>query len=295
MKLLVIGHSVEDHFTEKGSNVVRPGGIFYTTLALQKFKSDDDVIFLNTSVAEDNYKLFADLYDTVPHDFFTYAEKIPKVYLTLHDFKERGETYESISQSLLVKTDDLKQFDGILINMITGFDIGPDQLEEIRNNYKGKIFLDVHTLSRGLDDNLKREFRSVPHFDEWASALDIIQVNENEIKTISNKENEFEMAEDILSKGVKYVIVTKGEKGARLYFNKEGEIFSVFKPAIKITASNKIGCGDVFGAIFFYNYIKTGDAVVSLEIANVAAGCSAAYKDFKNYDLLRQDVFSRYY
>ena len=295
MRLLVIGHSVEDHFTEKGSSVVKPGGIYYTGLALQKFKSLEDEVYLNTSVADENYKLFAYLYDTIPHDYFSKVDKIPKVYLTLHDFKERGETYESISQSLEVKTENLKQFDGILINMITGFDIGIEQLREIRKNYKGKIFLDVHTLSRGLDEDLKRNFRPVPGFEEWASAVDIIQVNENEIKTIGSGENEFDMAEDILSKGVKFLIVTKGENGARLYYMEDGELFSIFKPSVLVKATNKIGCGDVFGAVFFYNYIKTGDARVSLEIANIAAGCSATYDNFENYDLLRQDVFSRYY
>lgn len=295
MKLLVIGHSVEDHFSVNGNNVVKPGGIFYTALALQKFKSEEDAIYLNTSVSEENYKLFSNLYDSLPHDFFSNVERIPKVFLTLHDFKERGETYESISKKLAVKTENLKQFDGILINMITGFDIDPVQLQEIRNNYKGKIFLDIHTLSRGLDENLKRNFRPVPEFDKWASATDIIQVNENEIKTISDKPNEFEMAEEILHKGIKILLVTKGEKGARLYRLKDGEIYSVFKPAIKVTAVNKIGCGDVFGSVFFYNYIKTADELISLEIANIAAGFSATYNDFENYDMLRQDVFSRYY
>ncbi len=295
MKLLVIGHSVEDHFTEKGGSVVKPGGIFYTVLALQKFKSFEDTIYLNTSVADENYNLFENLYDAIPHDYISKVDKIPKVYLTLHDFKERGETYESISQGLVVKTENLKQFDGILINMITGFDVGIEQLKEIRKNYKGNIFLDVHTLSRGLDENLKRNFRPVPGFGEWASAVDIIQVNENEIKTISAEENELSMAEDVLGKGVKILIVTKGENGARLYYKEDGEFFSIFKPSVRIEATNKIGCGDVFGAVFFYNYIKTGDARVSLEIANIAAGCSAAYNNFENYDLLRQDVFSRYY
>lgn len=294
MKLLVIGHSVEDHFNQDGKDVVKPGGIFYTMLALQKFKTEDDSVFLNTSVSKNNYKLFAGLYDNIPQDYFNYIEKIPAVYLFLHNFKERGETYESISKKLEIKTNNLKHFDGILINMITGFDIDLEQLKEIRQNYKGKIFFDVHTFSRGLDENLKRKFRPIPDFYEWAAALDIIQVNENEIFTISKKETELEIARDILSKGVKSLIVTKGEKGARIYSMKMGEVFSIFKSAVKINAVNKIGCGDVFGAVFFYNYIKTGDVEISLEIANIAAGCSATYKEFENYDLLRQDVFTRY-
>ncbi len=55
-----------------------------------------------------------------------------------------------------------------------------------------------------------------------------------------------------------------------------------------------VGTGDVFGAVFFYNYIKTKDASSSLGLANTAAGCAASYNDFKNFDNLKEDVFSRY-
>jgi len=294
MKLLVIGHSVEDHFNKDEVEIVKPGGIFYTVLALQKFKNSEDVIYLNTSMAKENFSLFEELYSSISQEYFTFANKIPKVYLVLHDFKERGETYESISQKLVVKTDNLNMFDGILINMITGFDIDLEQLLEIRKNYKGKIFFDVHTFSRGLDENLKRNFRPIPNFYKWAEALDIIQVNESEIKTIRPKTNEIEIAADILKKGVKYLIVTKGERGARVYSLKDNELISIYRSAIKVKAVNNIGCGDVFGATFFYNYIKSGDVEKSLELANTSAGYSTTYNDFKNYDLLKHDVFTRY-
>jgi hypothetical protein len=294
MKLLIIGHSVEDHFQKDGIDFIKPGGIFYTTMALQNFKEPEDEIYLCTSISNRNYELFAKVYEKIPKDYFKYVEKIPKVFLTLHNFKERGETYESISQKLDVSTFGIENFDGIIINMITGFDIDLYQLKEIRKNYKGKIFFDVHTLSRGLDENLKREFRKIPNFKEWAELLNIIQVNENEIKTLSDKTSESEIAKEILNYGTEYIIVTKGAKGARIYSLFKNELISAFVSSIKIEEKNSIGCGDVFGAVFFYNYIKTKNAVSSLRIANTAAGCSCSYSDINDYGFLRKDVFSRY-
>ena len=216
--------------------------------------------------------LFADVYEGLGKDYLKYVERIPKVYLTLHDFKERGETYESISQNLDVDVKNLNSFDGILINMITGFDITLKQLKEIRQAYKGLIFMDVHTLSRGLDENLKRNFRPIPNVDEWISSIDILQANVNELKTISNKTNEKDAAEEILRCGTKIFILTKGELGARVYTLNNNEIISIFRSSIKIRNKNMIGCGDIFGAVFFYTYIKTGDLYKSLELANTAAG-----------------------
>jgi len=294
MKLLVIGHSVEDHINQNGVELVKPGGIFYTMLALKNFVGPGDEIFLNSYVQKENYNLFEGVYSGFDRTYLKFVDRIPKVYLTLHNFKERGETYQSMSQSLDVDTDNLGQFDGILINMITGFDISLDQLEKIRKFYKGLIFIDAHTLCRGLDENLKREFRPIPQFERWGSSVDILQANDSEIKTLSSQTEERKIAEEILSLGVKIFIVTKGSIGARIYTVKNKEIISIFKPAVKIESKNMVGTGDVFGAVFFYNYIKTNDEAASLDLANIAAGSAASYNDFKNFDKLRTDVFKRY-
>ena len=294
MKLLVVGHTVEDHISIDGIDYVKPGGIFYTALALKNFVDKEDKVFLNTYVQQENYHLFEEVFSGFDRSNLKFVERIPKVYLTLHNFKERGETYESMSQSLEVDISNLNLYDGILINMITGFDISLNQLKEIRKSYSGLIFMDVHTLCRGLDENLKREFRLIPNFKEWASSVDILQANENEIRSLSEQSEEFEIAKEILSNGVKIFIVTKGSLGARIYTVKNNEIISIFKSALKIESKNMVGTGDVFGAVFFYNYIKTKDAVYSLNLANTDAGCAASYYDFKNFENLKEDVFSRY-
>ena len=294
MKLLIIGHSVEDHINEEGIEKIKPGGIFYTALSLKSFIEENDKIFLNSAVQRENYNLFSNVYDGFEKKYLKFVDRIPKVYLTLHDFKERGETYESISQGLEINLNGLNVFDGILINMITGFDISLEQIKTLRRAYKGLIYIDIHTLSRGLDENLEREFRTIPNFNEWASSVDILQTNESEFKTLSLLKDELEIAKEVLSFGIKYLIITKGALGAKIFSMNGKEIISTFKSSIKIESKNMIGCGDVFGAVFFYHYIKTNNPDESLNLANIAAGCAASYKELKYFSKLKNDVFTRY-
>jgi hypothetical protein len=52
MKLLIIGHSVEDHVDQSGIIQTKPGGIYYSAAALGNFKDPEDEIYLCTSVSE---------------------------------------------------------------------------------------------------------------------------------------------------------------------------------------------------------------------------------------------------
>ena len=52
--------------------------------------------------------------------------------------------------------------------------------------------------------------------------------------------------------------------------------------AEKVQAINKIGCGDIFGVVFFYTYIKDNDVIKSLKTANEAGYCSFRFRFF-NY------------
>ena len=190
----------------------------------------------------------------------------------------------------------MNSYDGILINMITGFDINLQQLKEIRKDYKGIIYFDVHTFSRGLDENFKRKFRVIPHFKEWAENLDIIQVNKNELFTLSEKKSEEEIIKEVLAYGIQYLIVTLEEKGARIFSKEDDIVNSIYQPAIEVDINNKIGCGDVFGAVFFYSYISQGFNNIdnAVKLANIAAGCTASYKELNEFINLKENVLSRY-
>ena len=295
MKILIIGHTVEDHIVFQGEEQeVKPGGIFYSASAFHFLKDPEDEIYLCTSIQKENYALFSFVYDEFKHDYFSYVEKIPKIHLNVFEKKERHERYENITDKLTVPFEALNKFDGIFINMITGFDINVKDLLLIRQNYDGLIYLDVHTLSRGMDDNYRRDFRKIPDIDKWISSIDILQLNDNELLTVSDKRSEKEISDELLHKGVKIILVTKGELGASAYTQENGKNVLFSLPAMEVETKNKIGCGDVFGAAFFSSYIKDKNIEKAFTLANIAGGCIASYPEINKMKDLRTDVLSRF-
>jgi len=294
MKLLIVGHSVVDRINYKGNKELKPGGIFYSTIALRYLAEQDNEIFLCSSMCKKDEYLFKDIYEMVDTEYVRYTDNIPTVKLAIYDDKEREETYSNITQNLALPMKDLNKFDGIFINMITGFDINQKQIEDVRKKFKGLIYFDVHTLSRGVSEDMKRNFRKIPDFNKWAENIDILQVNEEEIRTISDEKKEIDIVREMFSYGITILIVTKDEQGARSYFIEQNEIKSVFISAIKVKVLNKVGCGDVFGAVFFYNYIRNGDIIDSLKAANFAAGISTTYSLISEYKEFKKNVLQRF-
>ncbi|MGE5499288.1 MAG: carbohydrate kinase family protein, partial [Syntrophothermus sp.] len=285
----------EDHIHIKEKHEVKPGGIFYSVLGLKSFLEENDSLFLLTSMERESESLFSPLYDSLKKDFFQYKGRIPRVNLYIPDNAERCENYENLAENLdLSGLEELNSFDGILVNMITGFDVKLEDLKALRKNFNGQIYLDVHTLSRGLGENNQREFRLIPRAMEWIRQVDMIQVNENELRTLSRKESEIEIAREVLQTGLKCLIVTKGELGSKIYSLENGELKSYFQSAIKINCVNKVGCGDIFGAAFFTSYLKGKSLSEAARIANAAAGLTASYYEIKDFLKLKDDTFARF-
>ncbi len=293
MKLLLVGQSVEDHIHQNGGYEVKPGGIYYSVNTLQNIKEKSDEIYLCTAYRKDDV-LFRDLYNKVDGTYLNYTEIIPKVRLNIYDNRERDEIYENITGRLNINTNGLNVFDGIMINMITGFDISLEQLEEIRKNYKGLIYFDVHTFSRGLNDKMEREFRLIPQFHRWLRNIDILQVNSRELYTIIDSESKEEIIKYVLNTNVRYLLETRGSRGAVCYSIKDGNIFVKKMRALKTEVKNQVGLGDVFGAIFFYTYIKNRSVESALKFAVTASGYAASYGNLNDFNRLKDDVFSRY-
>lgn len=287
MKILIIGHSVVDHINDE----IKPGGIYYSVSGLYNFKNEEDEISLLTSYSEESLIHFQYLYSKINIELSRKVEKVPSVYLKIHKDKEREECYSNLTDKLYINPEiNFNNYDGIYINMVSGFDINLENLKLIRANYKGLIYFDVHTFSRGLDENNNRYFRKIPNAGEWISNIDILQTNENEIFTLSDKTNLNKIISEIFNYGIKLLIITKGEKGVSIYYEENSIIKSVSENAIKVNTVNPVGCGDIFGAVFFYSYIKSGNFEAALKTANAVAGVCTSYKSFEEFKNIKNDV-----
>jgi sugar/nucleoside kinase (ribokinase family) len=295
MKILLIGHSAEDHIYYKDTLQVKPGGLYYTSTAMLNIKDTADEIFVITTIDEKSYKLFSNTYDQLNTQYSIRGEDVnPVVRLDIYDDRERTERYLRLGKSLNISYDILNSFDGIFINMISGFDITVDQLKEIRRNFNKTIYMDVHTLTRGVGENLERPQTIIKNFSEWGSNLDFIQVNQTEVFSLYDSNDEQDIAKRVLYEGGKCLIVTKDEKGAVIYFLENNNLVSESFPALKVNVKNKVGCGDIFGAVFFYTFLKFGDKIKALGSANTAAGLVASYDNFDDIGKLKDDIFPRH-
>ena len=283
MKILVIGHSVVDHIRKGNLISVKPGGIFYTVTALVKLAGVSDEINLLTNYDSKNLHLFFDIFSKVNTAYSEKVAAVPVVHLVIKETGEREECYGNICEKLKIdKIENLNKFDAVLINMITGFDIDVNDLEIIRKKFKGRIYLDIHTLSRDYGDKAIRNFRIIPGAAKWIAGADFIQVNESELKTLFDLKSEYEIAEEVLKCGEKVLIITKAGKGAKMYYLKNKNVNSLFIPAEKTEGLNKVGCGDVFGAAFLLAYFKKFSLTQALKKANLAAAFAAG----NNFDKL---------
>lgn len=294
-KFLLIGHSVLDTILTSNEVFIRPGGIFYSTIALLNIKENNDEITLLTNFDDSSYEYFQETYKRTVMKFSSKVDLIPRVELTIYTDKERTEKYTNLNQSLIFPdTISYTDYDLLLVNMITGFELSYEKLNEIRSKTQALIYFDVHSLSRAIDKNNIRYSRKIENKTKWLKSIDILQANEFEILTLSNETEEIEIAKDILSSGVKILLITKGNKGSSAYFISNNVVKSISVEAIKINSTNFVGCGDVFGAAFAYTYLKTNDIKFSLAFANKASGIITSYNQIQDYNKLKSDLEKDY-
>jgi len=293
MKILIIGHSVVDKIYADNQEMIKPGGIFYSTISFLNLINDNDRLFLMTNFDKLSYNYFSFVYDKINLELSAEVEKVPIVNLKIYNNRERDETYENFTSKINVNLNfNYSQFNGIFLSLITGLDISLENLHRLRRLYDGPIYMDVHSLARGIENN-KRYFRKIPDSAEWIKCVDILQANENEVKTICEFDDEIQIAKFVLRNGPKILLVTKGKVGARLFIMRNNEIESAFIPAIKVNPVNHVGCGDTFGASFFYSYIHSNDIYYALKFANIAAGYSTLYSEVKQFNNLKNDIFTK--
>ncbi len=287
MKLLIIGHSAIDSIYDENGVKVKPGGIFYSASAFNAISDEQDDFYLITGIDE-NIDMFLPLYNYFDFSLNGVNNEVAKINLNLVPTEERREHYNSLPNVLELNEDVFStEFDGIYVNMITGFDLALNELRRIRKKYDGLIYFDVHTLSRGLDSKYERNFRPIPDSDQWLKCADIVQVNENELLTLKDTDNEEEIIEYVFEMGVKALVITLGNQGAQLFFNSEGEIDSYYEKPFAANSINSIGCGDVFGSVFFYNYLKNKSLKLALIEANKAAGRITEFENWQDPDSLK--------
>ncbi len=293
MNVGFLGSTVMDHLIMQGKERLSPGGIFYSVACAKAFKNSVDNYYLITSFAKHYRDELAPWFDEFNLEYSEIGDVMPEVYLTTFPDKEREERYENFS-SKSVFTRWIPQLDALYINMITGFDITLDELIELRRQNDLFVYLDVHSLARGVTPTFERPFRLIPRVKEWLSSVDILQANESELLMLGEGRNREQTIEFIFETSPNLILVnTLGEQGARVYSFDNEKIVQYNVEPFPGSNVNAIGCGDVFGAAFFLSYFEDRDLLYSAKIASAAGASITEYSSIFQLRELKKDVINR--
>lgn len=186
--------------------------------------------------------------------------------------------------------------DFLLINFISGRDLSLETLQLVRAHTMATVYMDIHSLSLGIDQKGRRFWRQIHHWGEWMSQADVIQMNQEEARLLSASQVRLEeevlpFGREVMEAGPSVLLITLGPEGSLLITgsgkNARLQRFSSHPPP---TVKDTTGCGDVFLAAFVVEHARSGDPQKASRFANLAAGAKCSLSGIEDLDALRKLV-----
>ncbi|MGH7733821.1 MAG: carbohydrate kinase family protein, partial [Gemmatimonadales bacterium] len=188
----------------------------------------------------------------------------------------------------------VRDLDGLYVNFISGYEMCLGTAQALRAGFQRPIYADLHSLFFGMRHDGIRTLRPLPDAPSWFGCFDVVQMNEDEMRQIS--EAPLALSVDALGAGVKLLNVTLGSRGVayvaapgfeRLPATRDPRpategIGSTIKTALLappgIETLDPTGCGDVFGAACTARLLAGDTFEQSLTHANRMGARNAAFR-----------------
>lgn len=278
MRLLVLGHlSLDVLHAADGSEVEAPGGIFRSVAALSSLCGRNDRIVPVSAVGTKEYAQILARFEALPGvetgGLFRQSVPVHRVHYYFRNAEDFVECAKELASPIpFQRIRPHLDADGILINMVSGVDIGLETLDEIRMAVRNEgvpIHLDYHNLTTTVNDRHERVRRPLLDWRRWAFMVETIQCNEEEIAGLTLEGlPEAATAGHMMTLGVKGVLVTRGARGVTVYTSEHKTLKREDVPVPPGSEQRStIGLGDVFGAAFWFHYRKSRDMIGSVEEA----------------------------
>jgi hypothetical protein len=158
----------------------------------------------------------------------------------------------------------LAGIDALYVNYLSGFEIGLEATERLRDSFAGPVYGDLHSLFLGCPSEGVRQRRRLPDWDRWLRCFHAVQVNEEEFAMLLASMGPDQVApRGLLDHGPGLVALTRGERGAMIATRlpdlpahwpaaEAGLPPRIIEsPTPASGAGDTTGCGDVWGATFF--------------------------------------------
>lgn len=162
----------------------------------------------------------------------------------------------------------VRDLDALYVNFISGFELELGTARALRQGFAGPIYADLHSLFLGMPQDGVRMLRPLAEPVEWFRCFDVIQMNEEEMRQLSD--DPLAVAAAALAAGAALLVVTLGRRGAiylaalefaalldwrrpglaaRSPLHPTAPVRTALVPAPEVEVIDPTGCGDVFGAV----------------------------------------------
>lgn len=299
----MIGHLARDvfHGADQNGNektFQAMGGVFYSIATLSALFSPDDSVIPVFGIHEDEYDTIVQRLQQFGNvdtrGVFKTKEPLNEVHYFAGSDGARTECSKHIASPIPFQR--IKPFldvHGLLITMASGFDILLETLDNIRMNVREDgipIHFDFHSLTLGVDEELKRFRRPLSDWRRWCFMLHSIQMTEDEAQGLTaERYDEASLINQLMPLMVNGLLITRGASGATLIRQEHKKLFRHDIPGIEVpNVVDTVGCGDVFGAAYFVEYLRTKDLVKAAEAGNKAASVKSTFQGPDGLEALRQ-------
>ena len=302
MKIGVVGTFNRDRIISfQGKESESVGGIFFTVSYLANLFGPQAQIY-PVSVVGDGF--FSDLaaqlgvYDNVSLDGLKCsAHPHVQVVLTYTGPQERTETTTPLMPPL--ESEDLAilaDADWVLVNLISGWDLQLEALQQLKQQTGTSTYLDFHYRATRIDEGGKRHWHRPDDWRAWVDAVDVLQLNEVEARTLAgldeqDEEGLIEFGLSALEQTPSVCHITMGESGSHLFFGKDGSSHHEHFPGVHVAEVVDVtDCGDAFATGFLYDLHLRGDVRAATQFANGIAALNATFAGSDGIAGIRQRI-----
>jgi len=309
MKFGVVGPISKDNIKwPNGETISKFGAIVYTATALAKLiqGSSDEIVCLSQMSLSDLDEVVELL--NHPNIKFIYNEgektvgtEIELAYVNQHD--RVSKQTRIMTPIALPEMTMLKDCDCIILMPLNETDIEIEQLKQFRKVSRATIFLDLHDLITGVDEQGRRFKKYWEQPEEWLKTIDILKMNEKEATWAAGRPLEtfndyLDYAITVIKTGLIACWITFGDQASLIVWRHgDRKVWATVPVSNTGDVVDMIGCGDSASGGFIYAYANLHSPIIAVVVGNMVGSVKAAtYKasDFPTREEARYMITQHY-
>jgi sugar/nucleoside kinase (ribokinase family) len=174
----------------------------------------------------------------------------------------------------------LERLDAISFNFFSGFEMELETSERVGKCFTGPVYADLHSLFLGPPCEGARPMRRLPEWERWLGAFHIVQLNQDELRMLSESAGRPLSAADLPVFGPETAFVTLGGEGAEFATRaSDGSVATgrIAPPAVS-AGGDPTGCGDAWGITAFQALLAGAPVEEAVAAANALAATAYGHR-----------------